>query len=214
MVCSYIEGVPIARELNRKGISCVIVYYRVRKKALFPNPQDDLQRAVSEIFLRNDELMLDLSCYSVWGSSAGGHLAASFGTTSMGYRKYGLPKPGLIVCAYPVVSLETAITHNETRNNLLGKGASEREALDKSIHTNVDADYPPCFVWCGDDDRSVPTVNTELLRDALIQNGIPHRCIIYPGVGHGVGPGWGTAAEGWIEEAVTFWQSLEKTNKS
>ena len=32
MVCSFIEGTPIARRLNAMGISAFIVYYRVRKK--------------------------------------------------------------------------------------------------------------------------------------------------------------------------------------
>jgi acetyl esterase/lipase len=27
-----------------------------------------------------------------------------------------------------------------------------------------------------------------------------------PGLGHGFGPGTGTAAHGWIDEAVRFWQ--------
>lgn len=44
MVCSF-----IARRLNEQGISAFIVYYRVRKKARYPNLQDDLARAVSEI---------------------------------------------------------------------------------------------------------------------------------------------------------------------
>ena len=49
LVCSFIEGVPIARKLNKKGISCVIVYYSVKKKALCPAPIDDLARGVKEI---------------------------------------------------------------------------------------------------------------------------------------------------------------------
>ena len=32
VVCSYIEGTPIARRLNELGISAFIVYYRVRKR--------------------------------------------------------------------------------------------------------------------------------------------------------------------------------------
>lgn len=206
MVCSFIEGTPIAKDLNRYGISAIIVYYRVRKKAKFPNPQDDLARAVKEIHERKDELHLDMDGYSIWGSSAGGHLVGSFGTRLMGYKKYQLPKPGLLVCSYPVVSLESSVTHQGTRDNLIGKNACHEEELLKSVHTNIDASFPPTFVWCGNADQTVPMTNTELLRDALEKNRIPYRCHIYEGVDHGVGPGRGTEAEGWIDDAVSFWK--------
>lgn len=208
IVCNHSEGVTTASELNKLGISCVIVYYRVRHLARFPNPQDDLARAVKEIFARKDELKLDMSSYSIWGYSAGGHLVGSFGTTSMGYKKYNLPKPSLLVLAYPVITLEKEITHLGTRENLIGKNANEEEALDKSIHTNVDKDYPPTFVWCGNIDSLVPMVNTELMTEALKKNNIPHVSKIYDNVDHGVNIGTGTNAEGWVNDAVKFWKSL------
>ena len=37
--------------------------------------------------------------------------------------------------------------------------------------------------------------------------GVTYRCEVYPGVDHGVGPGTGTAAEGWIARAVEFWRA-------
>lgn len=203
-VCSYVEGTPFARKLNEKGISAIIVYYRVREKATFPNPQDDLARAVQEVFERKDELNLDMDGYSVWGSSAGGHLAGTFGTTAMGYAKYNLPKPGSIVLIYPVISLEKEITHEGTRNNLIGEDASRDDEWKHSVHSNVDANYPPTFIWCGDSDMSVPLVNTELMRKALESHGIYHVCKIYEGVGHGVGLATGTTAEGWVDEAIAF----------
>ena len=135
-VCSFIEGVPFAKKLNEKGISAVIVYYRVKEKALFPAPQDDLAQAVNEILEKADEWDLDTENYSVWGSSAGAHLAGSFGTLHMGYRKYGLPKPGAMVLCYPVISTDPAITHMGTHDWLLyardfyaaGPGAAPTDA--------------------------------------------------------------------------------------
>jgi len=210
LVCSFIEGTPIARKLNEKGISAVIVYYRVKEQALFPNPQDDLARAVKEVHDRAEELHLDMSDYSVWGSSAGGHLAASFGTTSMGYGKYGLPKPAAMVLIYPVITLEASLTHMGTRENLLGKDATEEAAREKSIHCNVNENYPDTFIWCGTADSTVPPKNTELMRDALAAAGIRHQCRMYEGVEHGVGPGTGTTAVHWMDEAVQFWLAQKK----
>ena len=51
MVCSYIEGVPIARKLNKAGYSAFILHYRTKEKALYPAPQDDLAMAVKDMCL-------------------------------------------------------------------------------------------------------------------------------------------------------------------
>ena len=36
--------------------------------------------------------------------------------------------------------------------------------------------------------------------------GTPTEFHAYPGLGHGFGLGTGTAAEGWINDAVAFWE--------
>ncbi len=205
LVCSFIEGVPLAKELNKKGISAFIVYYRVRNKAKYPNAQDDLAHAIREIQDRSSSDNLDMEGYSLWGSSAGGHLAGTMGTAEMGYPKYGLPKPGAVILSYPVISLEKAITHKDTRDHMIGANASEEEARKRSVHTNVDENYPPTFIWCGTADRLVPNENTDLMKAALEKKGIRHICRKYDGVEHGVGLAIGTSAEGWIDEAVDFW---------
>ena len=205
MVCSFIEGVPVAKKLNELGVSAFIVYYRVREKARFPQPQDDLARAVREILDRAEEYHVDPGNYSVWGSSAGGHLAASFGTNNMGYPHYGLPKPRAIVLSYPVISMEGELPHLQTHDNLLGKHATAAMERAASVEQNVTADYPPTYLWCGDADATVDPENTRRMAAALEQAGVPCCCEIFPGVDHGVGPGTGTAAEGWIEHAAAFW---------
>ena len=93
--CTMIEGIPLTKRLNELGISAFVLYYRVGEKAHIPNPMDDLARAVSYILKRAEEF--DVSDeYGVMGFSAGGHLAATFGTEAIGYKKYGLPKPGMM----------------------------------------------------------------------------------------------------------------------
>lgn len=148
--------------------------------------------------------------YSIWGASAGGHLAASMGTTSMGYIKYHLPKPGAVILAYPVITLEKNLTHQGTRENLLGKNATEKIAKEHSIDSNVDANYPPTYIWCGTADTTVPPENTKMMEKALNEKYIPCQCEIFEGVEHGVGPASGTNAEGWIDHAVEFWKKESK----
>lgn len=206
MVCSFIEGVPIAKRLNEQGISAFIVYYRVREKARFPAPQDDLARAVREVLEKAEEYQLDTENYSVWGSSAGGHLAASFGTENMGYVKYGLPKPQVMVLIYPVISMEKGLTHGGSRDNLLGKEATQEQEQAASVDLHVTAAYPPTYIWCGDADDVVPPENTRRMAAALERSGVPCLCEVFPNVGHGVGPATGTSAQGWIDHAVAFWR--------
>ena len=205
MVCSFIEGVPIARRLNEMGISAFIVYYRTKKKARYPAPQQDLARAVGEILSKAEAYCLETESYSVWGSSAGGHLAASFGTEAMGYARSGLPRPAAMVLIYPVITLRKELTHMGTHNNLLGEHATFAQERFASVDEQVTAAYPPTYLWCGDADQSVPPENTKRMAAALEAEGVPLRCDIFPGVGHGVGPATGTAAAGWIEQAVQFW---------
>lgn len=205
MVSSFIEGVPVARKLNQLGISAFIVYYRVKKKAAFPAPMDDLATAVKEIFSKAGEYCLETENYSVWGASAGGHLTASFGTENMGYAKYQLPKPGALVLAYPVVTMVREKTHMGSRDILLGKNADEKMEALTSVEQHVNGNYPRTFIWCSDDDNVVNPDNTRDMVAALEKAGVAVQSKIYHGVAHGAGPATGTAAENWISEAVTFW---------
>lgn len=205
MVCSFIEGAPIARILNEKGISVFILYYRVKDKARYPAPQDDLARAVWHILSNADDYCVERENYSVWGASAGGHLTASFGTETMGYVKYGLPKPGALILTYPVISMQKELTHMGSHDMLLGKHATYVQELAASVELHVTDNYPRTYIWCGDADGTVPPDNTRNMVKALEAHNIEHMCEIFPGVDHGVGPGTGTAAEGWINRAVKFW---------
>lgn len=205
MVCSFIEGEPYAKALNARGYSAFVVYYRVKKRARYPSPQQDVARALGDILSRADTLKLETSGYSLWGSSAGGHLAASFGTKTMGYAKYGLPRPGVLVLTYPVITMGLH-THIGSRKNLLGETPDFEQIRLTSVEKQVTADYPPPFIWCGMDDHTVEPINSRMLADALASNGVPHLFRQYPGVDHGVGLGRALACESWFSEAVEFWE--------
>ena len=208
-VCSFIEGRPFVKKLNRMGYHAFVLYYRVKDQGRYPHPQEDLARAVRELQDHAQDWKLDMEGYSVWGSSAGGHLAASFGTESMGYAKFGLPKPGAIVLSYPVVTMEEK-THAGSRDNLLGENPSQELKAQTSVEQQVTGNYPPTFLWVGSCDSCVDPDNSRLLHAALDASGVPHEFIEYPGVEHGVGVGEGLPCEGWFEKAVAFWHAHTK----
>lgn len=209
MVCSFVEGMPFVKKLNALGYSAFVLYYRCRENARFPAPQDDLARALRDILSRAGELNLETEGYSVWGSSAGGHLVASFGTESMGYVHYGLPKPGALILTYPVVTMGN-LTHGGSRDNLLGTNPTQEQIDRTSVEKQVRLNYPPTFLWCGDADQTVDPQNSHMLDQALTQNAVPHEFVEYPGVDHGVGLGTGLACEPWFDRAVAFWEAQRK----
>ena len=203
-VCSAGEGQPFARKLNKLGYHAFVVYYRVQDKARYPQPQEDLKRAVEEIFANADKWKLDTTNWSIWGSSAGGHLVASYCA-----EKWGMPKPTAVILVYPVITMGE-FTHQGSRDNLLGKVASQ-DMIDKlSIEKQVDADYPPAFMWYGTADDAVPPVNSKMLAEALNKVGVSNRVVEYENIGHGAGLAKGTIAEGWFDLAVEFWKSQSK----
>jgi len=204
-VCSYVEGEPFARKLNTLGIHAFVLYYRVREKARFPGPQDDLARALREVLDRAEEWCLDTENYSIWGSSAGGHLVSSFGTEAVGYARYGLPRPGALVLIYPVVTMGP-LSHGDTRRNMLGETPTAAEVALLSAEAQVTENYPPTFLWAGDQDGTVHPDNSRNLAAALEKAGVPRELRIYPGIDHGVGLGEGTVCEEWFQKAVAFWQ--------
>lgn len=206
MVCSFLEGVPYANRLNEQGYSAFVLHYRCRKKARYPAPMEDLARALRDILSRAEELNLEIDGFSIWGSSAGGHLAASFGTEAMGYSRFGLPKPGALILCYPVITMG-ACTHTGSRKNLLGSDPEEALTELTSVEKQITPNYPPTFVWCGNADRTVAPENSRMLAKELEKNGISHRFVEYPGVDHGVGLGIGLACEDWFEESVAFWEN-------
>lgn len=205
IVCSFVEGIPIAKKLNDLGISAFIVYYRIKNKAMYPNTIDDLAKGIKEIIDNKDKYNIDIENYSVWGCSAGGHLTAMFGLKNIGYKKYNLPKQGTLVLAYPVISMDKEITHLGTHDYLLGKEANKDLEDLTSVDKHVDRDYPKTYIWCSDDDKMVNYINTKNMIEALNKAGVIYKKTIYHGVPHGSGPATGTSAEGWINKAAKFW---------
>lgn len=200
-VCSFVEGKPFAEELNKLGYHAFVVYYRTKDKARYPNPHEDLKRAIEEIFAHAREWRLDTGSWSIWGSSAGGHLVASYCT-----EKRGTPKPSALILVYPVITMGE-YTHKGSRDNLLGRNAGEDMIERLSAEKQVTSDYPPVFAWYGTADDTVAPMNTKMLADALEGVAVPCTVEEYEGIGHGAGLAKGTVAEPWFKHAVEFWMN-------
>ena len=200
MIACFIEGTPVAEYFQKKGVNAFVLRYRVRQKAHYPAPADDIAHALTEI---RDNYKLSLDNYALCGFSAGGHMCALFGTKEYGYPKYDLPKPSLLILCYPVISLEKEITHKNTRKWFAGE---DQEALEiGNIYHHIDKDYPKTFIWRGDNDKSVPPINSDLLTKELEKNGVEHQSYKFKKASHGTGLAENTDAKDWPENAFAYW---------
>lgn len=138
---------------------------------------EDLARAIAWIFAHAGELEVDTEGYSLWGGSAGARMAAWLGS-------YG---PGAF-----------------------GEEDLPRPAavvLQYTGHAEYTPEDPPTFACVGESDWIANWRTMERRLQALQDLGIPTEFHHYPGLPHGFGLGTGTVAEGWLDEAVAFWEA-------
>jgi acetyl esterase/lipase len=136
----------------------------------------DLAAAVTYIHRNAEALGVSTSGYSVWGSSAGARMAAAVG--SHGVARYGGGD----------FSRPSAVVMAYT-------GHSDHAAVE-----------PPTFVVVGREDGIAPAATMARRVDALRKDGTPVEFHEYEGLGHGFGLGTRTSAEGWVFEAIRFWE--------
>lgn len=83
-----------------------------------------------------------------------------------------------------------------------------RELL--SCNTQVIATTPrttrPTYACVGENDGIASWRTMQRRLEVLSALGIDTEFHKYPGLAHGFGIGIGTAAEGWVDDAVTFWE--------
>lgn len=198
------EGFPTAAALIKAGHPAFVLVYRTGLDARHPAPLEDVAQALRLVFQQAEALGLCNLNYSIWGYSAGGHLALSWGTGHLGAPAYSLPLPAAIVAAYPVVNMGEH-AHLLSRRLLLGRNPDAETIAAHSIEQQIRPGYPPTYVWHCTGDPVVSIANSDHLVEALDQAGIACQYKVVPGMAHGWGMGYGTPAEGWFTEALAFW---------
>lgn len=136
----------------------------------------DLARAIAFLHENAAKLGIDMEGYSLWGGSAGARMAAWLG--SLGTEYFGEK-------TYPRPS---GVIMQYT-------GLSE-------VYGNEPATYN-----CVGDRDGIANYRTMQNRISRIKaNGTDAQIEVFRGLGHGFGLGQGTVAEGWIDNAVKFWE--------
>ena len=137
---------------------------------------EDLAAAITFIFEHAGELGVSTDCYSLWGGSAGARMAAYLG--SYGPEAYG-------------------------GEDLPRPGAV---IMQYTGHTDYTENDPPTYACVGENDGIANWHTMEQRIENLEADGIETEFHHYPDLQHGFGLGIGTSAEGWIDDAVDFWQ--------
>jgi acetyl esterase/lipase len=196
------EGKPIAEFLNLHGVNAYVLRYHLRTRGRRHMPLQDVQRAVRTLMARTDQ-QLDWQRWSIWGASAGGHLACEY---CLSARQQGLPVPTALVLLYPVVTMGPQ-TNRYTRWGLLGMGAPQSVIRAHSVERHVDAEFPPTFIAASRTDGIVPYQNALLLTRAIAAAGGRVHLRLYHHGRHGVGLGLRSPIAGWADAAHQFCQT-------
>ena len=140
---------------------------------------EDLARAITYLYDHAKELGIQAEGYSLWGGSAGARMAAVLG-------------------------------NQDYLRELTGRNDVPQAAaviMQYTGYTDISKADAPTYACVGTRD-GIASWNTMKNRlDRLEKLGIPTEFHKYEGLSHGFGIGTGTVAEGWIDDAVKFWEN-------
>lgn len=184
------EGEMFALQWNAYGFHAAVLRYSVAP-AVYPTALLELGKAMLIIKEHAKEWDIDSDKIILEGSSAGGHLAASFGmfwkrpflAEKLGTDSQMLQPAGMIL-NYPVIS-SGAYAHDDSFRNLLGDQYEEMKE-EMSLENQVSADTPPAFLWHTNEDKAVPAENSLLLALEMRKHNIPVELHLYAKGGHGL----------------------------
>ncbi|MDE6342105.1 MAG: alpha/beta hydrolase [Muribaculaceae bacterium] len=199
------EGHDMADWFNSQGITYVVLKYRLPYGDC-TIPLADAEQAMRVVRKYAAELGVDPGKVGIAGASAGGHLASTLAT----HYSSSETRPDFQVLFYPVVSMEKGKTHWGSRENLLGKDATDALVEAYCNEKHVTSDTPKAFIMLSSDDGAVPPVNSIAYYQALVDNKVPVSLHAYPTGGHGWGfrdkfpykGQWTQELEKWLRDEV------------
>ncbi len=192
------EGTDVAKWLNANGIVAAVLKYRLPNDTTtnivrYKSPMLDASRALRIIRANAEKWKINKNKVGVMGFSAGGHLASTLGThfdeekTRIDAIDSLSSRPDFMILMYPVISMDSEITHKGSKNNLLGKNPPNELINYYSTEKHVTPNTPTTFIVAASDDKVVKVQNSILFYEALIKQGVDAEMHIYKKGGHGFG---------------------------
>jgi acetyl esterase/lipase len=202
------EGISTAKEFVKSGVAAFVLKYRLPDDSTMVNktlgPLQDAQQAIKVVRENAAQWNIDPHKIGIMGFSAGGHLASTeathfkeafienSGNTSL--------RPDFQILVYPVISMQDALTHGDSRTKLLGKNPT-KDIIDKfSNELQVNENTPPAYITHAADDKVVDVDNSIGYFEKLRHSNVPVEMHIYPKGGHG----FVFRHKGWMDPLVQW----------
>jgi len=206
------EGTEVAEAFNKIGITVFVLKYRLPFDSCMTNkeivPLQDLQQTIKIVRDRAAGFDINPTMLGVIGFSAGGHLVSTgitkFSESYIENASNTSLRPDFAILGYPVISMDSAICHKGSRDNLLGKKPYAAKLNLFSSDMQVTAQTPPTFLVHASDDKSVPVENSIRFYQALIKNKVNAEMHIYQNGGHGFGLNNATTSDAWFEKVAAM----------
>jgi acetyl esterase/lipase len=175
------EGYRWAPYFNNLGIAYAVLEYKLPKGN--PDiPMKDVEAAFKILSDSASIWQIDSKMIGIMGSSAGGHLASTVST-----HPRSVCSPAFQILFYPVISLDEAVTHMDSKREFLGDNPPKSLVDEWSNEKKVTASTPRAFLALSGDDKVVNPVNSILYFSALQNAGVSVSMFIYSTGGHGWG---------------------------
>jgi len=207
------EGFKIATWLSKQGIIGILLKYRLPSDEIMKDksvgPLQDAQEAIR--IVRRNAVAWGINPFKIgiMGFSAGGHLASTasthFNEDVSNLNDTTSARPDFSILIYPVISMDLAITHKGSRENLLGKKPTKETVEHFSNELQINEETPPAFIVHSADDGAVPVENSINYFYALRKNNVPVEMHIYEKGGHGYGMAKKGSSESTWPEACLNW---------
>ena len=213
------EGVKVAEEFNKWGITAFVLKYRLPDDTTMVDrslaPLQDAQQAIRLLRSNAAQWGIDKNKIGIMGFSAGGHLASTASThftfkADESNADIISVRPDFAILVYAVISFDSSITHKGSRNNLIGANASAEKTNFYSNELQVTKNTPPVFIVHAGDDMVVPVENSIRFYRACIKNKVSAEMHLYPNGGHGFGLFNKTTADNWMERLKNWLNRLDK----
>lgn len=193
---AFLDFPSVLASVAARNYVVASVNYRFSAEARFPGAVQDVASAIRWLRAHADKYDIDPARVVVWGSSAGGQIAAVLGTACG--KSVFRPSEGVCVQGvidwYGLVDLESdgkdlgkADVPDYVEAYLGCKLAACPEGWARSAgpFPYIDAQDPPFLIQHGASDITVAPAQSKRLYDALRAAGVPADLVIYPGVAHG-----------------------------
>jgi acetyl esterase/lipase len=214
------EGVQQANYFVNHGIAAFVVKYRIPNDLWMIDksigPLQDAQQAMKFARQHASEWNLDSNRMGAVGFSAGGHLASTLATH---FNKLQIEnpdninlRPDFLVLVYPVISMDSKVTHLDSRRALLGEKPSDERINFFSNELQVTASTPPTLLLHAVDDKLVDVKNSILFLEALKHAGVPAEAHLLEKGDHGF---FSIPRERWQEPIIEWinshgWLNVKK----